>query len=337
MNLGFFGTDYKRTSIQEMELIYLNKESWPSVTHDVVHDSPIDELVILATCNRFEMYYVSQNTSEATQWIVNFISRWGEIPHSTLRSIGYTLEGDAVLRHLLNVAAGVESMVFGEDEILSQVKDAYHQFSSLNSTGPILNKVFQIAIATGKRVRHETEISRGSYSVSSIAVDAIRETIFDYFDKSIIVIGTGKIGNRAVKKLAAIGHPNLYVSNRTHMTAMRVGTESNCQVIPFDTIRNVASNFHIIIVATGSSDFILSKGNITKHAVTELIIDLAVPRNVDPLIESSTCRIIGVGGLQAIADKNVLKRQKESAKVTGILTEEQNRFNLWLDRRSVYH
>lgn len=337
MNIGLLGTDYKHTSIQDMEMVYLKKETWPQFSNAMRTESPIDEMVILATCNRFEIYFVGNDIPASIEWIEAFIADASNIPRHIITKLTYRLLNEDAIRHLLKVASGVESMVFGEDEILSQVKSAYHYFVDLESTGSILNKLFQVAIATGKRARHETEISRGAYSVSSIAVDAIRELIFDYFEKSILVIGTGTIGSRAVKKLGALGHPDLTVCNRTMENAKIIAESCRCNLLPFDSLYASIKHYDIIIVATGASQYIIDRHHLADTAKCELIIDLAVPRNVDPGVEHDGRKLLSVAGLKQIAERNVRKRQKETHKVNEILNDEHNKFNLWVDRRTPAH
>lgn len=334
MKLGFLGTDHKRSSLIDIERIYLKRDRWQQFCLSVGSDSPISELVVLATCNRFEIYFATANLNNAVEWLIFELSKHSETPEETIREITYSLADEDMIKHLFKVAAGIESMVFGEDEILAQVKNAYAEFSQFKTTGPVTNKLFQTATAVGKRVRHETEISRGAYSVSSIAIDAIKEQIWDYFEKSILVIGTGTIGNRAIKKLVSMGHPNLTICNRTLEKASAVAAGANVSILPFDQFKTHLYDFDIIVVATAASSHIITPDLFLPNSGTQLIIDLTVPRNVDPETETPTRKIIAVDGLKKIADKNVMKRQKESAKIHAILHEELEKFENWCDQRS---
>lgn len=334
--LGFLGTDYKRSPLRDIELIYLKQESWQSLCHVVRNESPITELVILATCNRFELYFVADDIDEAVQWLTAFIADSANIPRDSIATIVYSLKEGAVIQHLFNVAAGVESMVFGEDEILAQVKKAYSDFQEIKITGPTTNKLFQSAIGVGKRVRHETEISRGAYSISSIAIDAIRELKLDYFDHSILIVGTGTIGQRAIKKLVSIGHPSITICNRTYAKAAKIAEESGVSILPFEKLADAIRQFNIVIVATAASDYLICPIHLQNNSETSLVVDLTVPRNVDPTIDTMGCQVISVDGLKQIADKNVLKRRKEALKIQAILDDEQLKFEQWLQRRLLH-
>ena len=336
MKLGFLGTDYKRSPLRDIELIYIKQDSWPAFCQMVLNESPITELVVLATCNRFELYFAADDVDAAELWLTAFIADSANIPRNAISNIVYSLTDSAVIEHLFNVAAGVESMVFGEDEILSQVKKAYSNFQALKTTGPTTNKLFQSAIAVGKRVRHETEISRGAYSISSIAIDAIRELKLDYFERSILIVGTGTIGQRAIKKLVSIGHPSITICNRTFEKASKIAEESGVSILKFETLSECVCQFNIVIVATAASDYIIRPSHLPNASETSLIVDLTVPRNVDPKIDTTNCQVISVDGLQKIADKNVLKRRKEGVKIQAILDDEQLKYELWLQRRILH-
>ena len=336
MKLGFIGTDHKRSPLRDIELIYLKNESWQAFCQMVRDESPITELVILATCNRFELYFVAENVDDAGHWLTSFIADSANIPRETIRTIVYSLTNSEVITHLFNVASGVESMVFGEDEILSQVKKAYADFHALNTTGPTTNKLFQSAIGVGKRVRHETEISRGSYSISSIAIDAIRELKLDYFEHSILIVGTGTMGYRAIKKLVSIGHPSITICNRTLEKASKIAEELGVYVLDYGALADSVRQFNIVIVATAASDYVIRPAHFQNPSATSLIVDLTVPRNVDPAIDMATCQVISVDGLKQIADKNVMKRRKEALKIQAILEDEQLKYEQWLHRRILH-
>ena len=188
MEIGLVGIDHTKSQIQAFESIFLTKEGKDLFYTKLTSQSPVKEIVILTTCNRVEFYYVSSNLKEGADWIKETLSIQKNIEGKIVESLLVSYDTAATLLHLFEVASGVQSMVFGENEILSQVKDAYEEAFSKHKTGPFLNKLFQLAVATGKRARTETKISRGAYSVSSIAVDALRKSILDYFDNSILII-----------------------------------------------------------------------------------------------------------------------------------------------------
>lgn len=320
--------------LSEIESVYIPKTSWPVFTKTVLEDSPIMEMVILATCNRFEIYFTAHYIDRAFDWLVTSIGLLKEMSVSTVAKKMQLLRDKDAMTHLFRVAAGMESMVFGEDEILSQIKSAYADFQTAGLTKAFFNKVFQSAIAAGKRARHETEISRGAYSVSSIAVDAIREMRLDYFGTRILIIGAGTIGLRALKKLDALGHPEVWLCNRTDNKVMPLQERYRIHHLPFQELRQTVKTFDIILIATSATAYLLDTSLFEKNTTPKLILDLCVPRNVDPDVgQLPNITLLTVDSLQKIADKNVQKRQKEHTKVALILEDELSKIDQWTAHR----
>jgi len=339
MNIGCLQIDFKFADLTDIESVYIPKSAWPVFAKQVSEDSPILEMVILATCNRFEIYFVAQDYEQACNWIVQSISDMKEISTTHIHEKMRFFHEKPALTHLFRVSAGMESMVFGEDEILSQIKSAYSDFQALGLTKALFNKVFQTAIAAGKRARHETEISRGAYSVSSIAVDAIRELRLDYFGARILIIGAGTIAMRALKKLHALGHPNVTMCNRTDKKLSPLQERYKINILPFASLEKNVAHFEIVLIATASTVYLLKPELFQKNTPEQqLILDLCVPRNVDPDVSKvAHVTLLTVDNLQKIADKNVNKRQKEHIKVTIILDDEMSKIDQWMSHRTPNH
>lgn len=332
MIIGCLRIDFTFAHLSEIESVYIPKSNWPVFAKQVMEESPIFEMVILATCNRFEIYFTTQDTDTAFSWLYTTIASQKELPIEKIKTAMKTLSGRDAIQHLFQVSAGVESMVFGEDEILSQVKSSYADFQALGLTKSMLNKLFQTAIAAGKRARHETEISRGAYSVSSIAVDTIRELRLDYFGSKILIIGAGTIAIRALKKLHALGHPHVWLCNRTDEKVIPLVSQYGVQHLAFANRDTHIHTFDIILIATASTEYLLDIH--TPIAENTLILDLCVPRNVDPDLGKKT-QLLTIESLQAIATKNVSSRRKEYTKVSLILDEEMDKLSQWLLRKTL--
>jgi glutamyl-tRNA reductase len=322
------GTSIKRTPVIEMEKLHLNKQVIPEFLEQVKASSEIQDMVLLMTCNRAEFYYSCNDPVKAKYWLYNTISTIKSISIKEIESMLIERNEAEAIQHLFEVTSGLESMVYGENEILTQVKDAYSRSVDLKLTSPLMNKIFQKAVTTGKRVRTETEISRGAYSVSSIAIEAIREKALDYFSRKILVIGAGIMGNRALKKLDAMGHQSLFISNRSIEKADKFASEMNVSVVGFETLPKTVQDFDIIILATSSKDYILTLSQFTKDKKTILAIDLGVPRNADPAL-ADQFELVTVDGLKEIAEKNVRNRKGEKANVLAIITEEIEQLRAW--------
>jgi glutamyl-tRNA reductase len=328
MDIILFGTSYKFTPIKDIEPVYIGKDCVSDFLSSQTWVS-IQEIVILSTCNRFECYIVSDDRDAAKVELFEAISTYKNISFmQTEQLLSPFLDTDPI-NHLFNVSSGIESMVFGENEILTQVKESYQRSLQVASSGPILNKVFQSAVAAGKRVRSETQISKGAYSVSSIAIEAIRERLLDYFACNVLIVGAGTMGIRAMKKLHALGHPSITLTNRTQEKADKLADSHDIQVLSFENALKTLNKFEIIIMATGSKCPIITTELIEENGAPRLIVDLGVPRNVE--IDSAEIQVITVGGLKDIADKNIKKRKESLDRVVTLINNDISKLYQWYD------
>ena len=322
--------------MEDIEAIYLDQDAKYEFLSTFCSDIQLNECIILSTCNRFEVYFESQNPERVRDAIQAYIAKIKLIPPNKPSEVLHYLEGEDVMRHLFHVSAGIDSMVFGENEILTQVKESYDKSRDSGRTGAMFNKLFQTSVSVGKRVRSETEVSKGSYSVSSIAIEAIRENNLDYFGQSILIIGAGVIGKRCVKKLRALGHPDVTIVNRTTQKAADVAKDEDISYLPYVDLEKAIPTFSIIITAVSSSEPIIKTEHFKSAAnKTQLIVDLGLPRNADSSIPEKTgIKVITVDGLREIAEKNVGRRKAEVEKVKGIIEDELRRFNHWESMRN---
>ncbi|RAP29496.1 glutamyl-tRNA reductase [Candidatus Marinamargulisbacteria bacterium SCGC AG-414-C22] len=334
MNLGLVGIDHTKSQIQAFESIFLGKEEKNVFYTKIVDEAPVTELVILTTCNRIEFYFVAPDIQAGGQWIIETLAVQKNCDLALVQSLLSIYDTTETQQHLFEVACGVQSMVFGENEILTQVKNAYEHAYSKHKTGALLNKFFQTAIATGKRARTETQISRGAYSVSSIAIDAIRKKLFDYFEKSILIIGMGTMGSRCLKKLDALGHQNVTITNRTHERSLHLASQCNAIIEHYDDIYHKLHEYDIVISALSVKSKTIIPVHFKKAINKTLIIDLGLPRNVDPRVENNDLiSLINVDGLKIVASENVHKRKAELEKVMVIVDSEIANLNNWKKHR----
>lgn len=336
MEIRLLGINHTQTEIKNFEPIFLNKEGKSIFRNAIKNSLLISECVVLTTCNRVEIYYVSKDPDKAKDWIFNQICTQKNVNLDLVSSLLKYYSMTDTIKHLFHVTAGVQSMVVGENEILSQVKDAYDNALKQNVTGALLNKCFQSAVASGKRVRSETEISRGAYSVSSIAIDAIRQTNLDYFGKSILIVGLGTMGTRCLKKLHALAHPNITICNRTLSVSETLSKDYETSYFDYLDLSNRIGEFEIVISAVTERSFIIEPENFNGDQ-DYLVIDLGLPRNVNPECDSlDSFKLINVDGLKEIATKNVKRRQGELVKVELIIEDEIDRFKQWLSNKKEY-
>ncbi|MGE4170268.1 MAG: glutamyl-tRNA reductase [Candidatus Margulisiibacteriota bacterium] len=334
MKIGFLGTDYKRNALEDIEQIYLD-DAKKAVLKQVVLSQTfgLSELVMLTTCNRVELYFIAQDTNVAAAGLYQTLSELHGLPLTRVQDLLRFDAGQPVLQHLCEVVAGAQSMVFGENEILGQVKTAYAQAQENGLTQAVLNKVFQTAIAIGKRIRKETSISRGSYSISSIAVEAIRDVFPDYLEHPILIIGVGTMGLRAVKKLVALGHQNIFITNRTEEKLGRICEKHGIKPFPFSFIKSDLAEFDVVVAATGTSTYLINAAQFSTHA-PKLFIDLGLPRNINPDVQTlANTVVLTLDGLEAVVQKTMQNRRNESEHIQSIITDELNQLRSWQTHR----
>ena len=335
MDIGLVGVNHTKMAIQDFEPFFLDRDAKQLFYTKITSFCPISELVILTTCNRIECYFVADSLDVGAQWLMDTLAIQTNSQSNQIQTIFSVFSTEETIDHLFTVVSGLNSMVFGENEILGQVKDAYEVALQKKKTGPYLNKLFQQATAVGKRARSETAISRGAYSVSSIAIDAIRKTYFDYFEKSILILGAGTMGMRCLKKLDALGHPDISIANRNYEKILDAKKYFSVSTYEMDDVFNNLSKFDIIISAVSVKTKLLVLSHFCQIAATQLIIDLGLPRNVDPRIaETFPIDIINVDGLKDIAAKNIRKREDEINNVKTIILEEKTNFDSWVTFRN---
>ena len=337
--MGFFclGVDYKIAQIKDIEPLILSKSQIPDFYSKFKNSQSIQGLIILSTCNRFECYISASNDADAENEFLDTLASFHSIAPSYVQSLLKKLTELESIHHLFNVSSGIHSMVIGEDEILAQVKGAYALAQSHGITDSIANKIFQMAIACGKRVRTETTINHGSYSVSSIGIEAIRQECLDYFGRNILILGCGIMGSRAFKKLNALGHPSITLTNRTLQRAYDLAQEDDCQVIPFEKALQTMGHYDIIVSAVTVTDPILISSLFDQSSRTSLVIDLGVPRNADPqLMVDQNMTIYTVSDLQEVAAKSMTRREGAIIHAQQIVLEDVAKMTEWAENRQKF-
>ncbi|MBI4487471.1 MAG: glutamyl-tRNA reductase [Deltaproteobacteria bacterium] len=298
----------------------------------------IKEGVILSTCNRVEVVAAARDEQAAFEEIKIFLAeKESAASHSGLEVHLYRHSGEAAVRHLFRVAASLDSMVVGEPQILGQLKDYYVAAQEAGTIGAILHRLFHRSFSVAKRVRTETGIGSGSVSVSSVAVD-LGKRIFDHLeDKTVMLIGAGKIGDLVVRHLQRSGVRSLMVTNRTFERAVELAGRFHGNPIRFDDYPRYLKLADVVIASTGSPQVLLRSETVVevlkeRKQRAVFFIDLGVPRNFDPRIhEIDNVYLYNIDDLKAVAEENLRERSSEAHKAEEIVNEEVAGFLCWLD------
>jgi glutamyl-tRNA reductase len=297
------------------------------------------EALVLSTCNRLELYVVPEGGIDADR-VAALLGEWHNVPAGEIRPHIYAgIDADAV-RHLFRVAASLDSQIVGEGQIAGQVKRAYELASQSAAVGPVLHALLQHARVVAKRVRRETGIARGHVSVSSVAVDYVRQ-VFDHFgDKTILVIGAGKIGGLTLKHLRGLKPQRILVTNRSAEKVTAVATGCGGEAVPWQKLEEVLSQADIVLSTTGAPEPIMTAerfaGVLARRTGGPMVIlDIAVPRDFDPAIhDGDQVCLFNIDDLHRIRESTLADRLKHVAPAEAIVEQETQRFvGEWARRR----
>lgn len=302
--------------------------------------SGCEELLLLTTCNRVEVY-AAATRAISTQAIAECLSR--EVIDRDLATTPafYRYEAEECVRHLFRVTSGLDSMVVGETEILGQAKKAYELAREEGRAGPYLHRLFQRAFRVAKQVRTHTQITRGAVSVGSIAVD-LAEKIFGVLDdRKVLVLGAGETSERTARALVARGVVDLRIANRSEERAAALAALVGGCVIPFGRWENQCREIDILITSTASDEPILTRDGLEPMLGDRLdrplfIIDIAVPRDVAPEVnEMEGIYLYDIDSLQSIAEQSLALRRQQIAAGDEIIAEHVADFANWYLRNTV--
>ncbi len=335
--IGVLGINHKTASLEVREKFSISTESIPELGDLILDKTDISETVILSTCNRTEIYFTHKATciDKTAKSLSDLLHLYKKVEDDHSTYFYFYSNHDAV-KHLFSVISGVDSMVVGEDQIVSQVKNAYLSCTNLNFTDAVLMRLFQKSFETGKKVRSETDIQKGASSISFVAVDkCISELKSGIENKKVFIIGTGKTSRLVIEKLKDQGISKFLFTNRTFGKAQEFAETHNGFAVEFKEFKRYLNDYDIIITATGAGYVLIDNQDITnKHE--QVFIDLAVPRNISKSIDQlENKKLITIDSLQEDLDK-VTSQRLESKTNAGIIIDEMTReYFTWLENRAL--
>jgi glutamyl-tRNA reductase len=330
------GASHKTAPLALRERIALTDGTADRLLRELVAHDAIGEAVALSTCNRTELYLLVTDPVEAESAVLALLARRaGTRPTELLDGI-YALRNCDAARHLYRVSSGLESMIVGEAEVQGQVKRAYEAALAARTTGPMTNKLFRAALATGKRVRTETGISAGRASVASVAVDAARAALGDLTARHVLIIGAGETAELTAQALHNHGVTTMLVANRRRDRAIALAERFGGSSGSFDALPAELARADIVISSTSSPHLLLGAEELALVADERrgrplLLIDLAVPRDIDADCgRLAGVTLLDIDGLQAQVARHISVRKAEARRAEGIVEEEIQAFAGWL-------
>ena len=326
------GATHHQAPIEVRERLSLSADAVDILHADIAEMAGLKEIVVLNTCNRTEFYGVASST-DAVAVLQSVFCRRQSFPEAEFEKIQIQLHGMPAIQHLLEVASGLDSQLLGETEIFGQVKSAYARAQNKNSTGPVLNRVFQKAFQAAKHVRSSTAISIGHVSVANVAVDLAQSIFGDLSSTRILLLGAGEIGEKTARAFQSRGAASLTVASRRIEHAMELASTLNATALPFENRDSHLGNFYIVVCSTAAPGCIVTLPAVQaamkqRRARPLFFIDLAMPRDVESGVANiQYAYLYNLDDLAKIADENRNAREAELNKCRQVLSERAN--TLW--------
>lgn len=310
-----------------------------------LHTLPVAEAVLLSTCNRTELYIVAADPSQVRPALIQYLCQMEGAPAGLtpkdLTAHLYWQTGKKAVSHLYRVAAGLDSMVIGETQILGQVREAYRAASEANLVSKTFHQLFTGAITAGKRAQHETRIGQTAVSVSYAAVDLAKKVFHSLQGRRCLALGAGETAKLTVKHLQAAGVGSILIANRTLARAENLADLIDGEAIPLAEAAKRLHEVDVVIASTGAPGYVL-----TAEAVADAIkarrgrpiffFDIAVPRDIDPAIgQFEGAFLYDLDDLQAVVKANMAERLAEAKEAERIVVDEVEKFQTWLQDQAV--
>ena len=338
MHLFLLGVSHRTAPVDLREKLDFSSRDLGQAVEALASRPSATESVVLSTCNRSEIYVASEDPARAREELVAFLSEFHGLPPETFLPHLFVKEDAAAAGHLFRVAAGLDSLVVGEPQILGQVKEAFQTAPDRRAAGPLLSKVFHWSFNVGKRVRTETALGEGAVSISFAAVALARKIFGHLAGRRVLVVGAGEISTLTAQHLRTQGVGDIVITSRTLAHAEALAQEVKGRAVPWDEMPVALQSADIVLTATGSQRPIITRQHLSSHAGRRrneplFIIDVAVPRDVEASVgEIEQVFLYNVDDLQGIVNENLSRRSAEVDRAEAIVAEELTRFSSW--RRS---
>jgi glutamyl-tRNA reductase len=318
MRLELVGVSHRHAPVELRERVALRLEEASALARELAVDG---ECIVLSTCNRTEIYSAGDGVEQRALGALR--SRGGD----ELAVLAYRLADHAAALHLFRVAAGLDSLVPGEGEILGQVRAAHEA----GAPGPLLNRLFHDAVRAGKRARSQTSISESPTSVPAAGAALAQQVFGDLAGRQVLVAGAGAIGELAARGLASRGARIAVVANRSAERAQELARKFGATACGVDELREHLEGVDVAVTCTGAPGFLVTREDIAERRGKPLfLIDLAVPRDVDPAVNDlDGCYVYDIDDLQAVVAATLAGRRREAERAEAIVVEEAERFRAW--------
>ncbi|MFC4306134.1 glutamyl-tRNA reductase [Cohnella boryungensis] len=335
MHLIVVGLNYRTAPVEIRERFALSDREMPLALQALRQTTGILEGVIVATCNRTEIYAVVDRLHLCGHYIRSFMEQWFGIPRQQFNSHLYMYEDDRAVEHLFRVSCGLDSMIIGETQILGQVRDAFLLSQEHQATGTIFNRLFKQAITLAKRAHSDTSIGENAVSVSYAAVELGKRIFGRFDDKKVMIVGAGKMSELTAQHLHANGAKEVFVVNRTLEKAAELASKFQGIAMTLEQALERLSEMDIVISSTGAERFVITRRHIEEAMLSRkkkplFLIDIAVPRDIEPSSgDMPNVFLYDIDDLEGIVETNLAKRRKEAEIIEEMIELEQEAYRQW--------
>ncbi|WP_414549991.1 glutamyl-tRNA reductase [Anabaena sp. CCY 0017] len=336
MNIAVVGLSHKTAPVEVREKLSIPEPQTESAIAHLSSYPHIDEVAILSTCNRLEIYIVTSETEQGIREVTQFLSEHSKLPVQSLRQHLFMLLHDDAVMHIMRVAAGLDSLVLGEGQILAQVKNTHKLGQQYNGIKTVLNRLFKQALTAGKRVRTETNIGTGAVSISSAAVELAQMKAANLAACRVAIIGAGKMSRLLVQHLVSKGAAQISIVNRSQERAQQLAKLYPDQSIYTHTLSEmmaVITESDLVFTSTSATEPILDRAKLETVLESNrslMLFDISVPRNVHSDVnELANVQAFNVDDLKAVVAQNHESRRKMALEAEKLLDEEVEAFDVW--------
>ncbi|NPA24626.1 MAG: glutamyl-tRNA reductase [Deltaproteobacteria bacterium] len=341
MHIVISGLNHQTAPVDTRERLAFKAEEIPAALEKLRQEAGLSEALILSTCNRVEIYGITDRLDNCRERMVAFLAGFHRLPAADFADKLYFHADQAAVRHSFRVASSLDSMVIGEPQILGQLKDAFFIASEARTTGLILNRLMHRSFFIAKEVRTRTKIASSAVSVSFAAVELAKKIFGDLKGMKVMLIGAGEMCELAARHFVNQGIEQVLVTNRTFSRAQELAAEFEGIAVSFDSFRQELDEADIILSSTGSPDYLIGPTELTTALKKRrnrpiFLIDIAVPRDIDPKVnELDNIYLFDVDDLQEVITENLDQRQQEALRAEGLVDQEVEKFELWLESLAV--
>ncbi|OBZ09831.1 glutamyl-tRNA reductase [Bacillus sp. FJAT-27264] len=336
MHIVVVGLNYRTAPVEVREQFAFAEQDLPEALHQLMGTKSVLEGVVVATCNRTEIYVVVDRLHMCGYFIRSFMEQWFGVRSEQFTQHMYIYEDEQAMAHLFRVTCGLDSMVIGETQILGQVRSAFLTAQGEGATGTWFNKLFKQAVTLGKRAHSETSIGESAVSVSYAAVELGKRIFGMFTGKRVLILGAGKMSELTVKHLYSSGAAEVIVANRTLSRAAELAEKFSGKPSTIEDALKHLDEVDIVISSTGAAGYVLTAQQVAEGMKRRpsrplFMIDIAVPRDIDPEAANvSGVFLYDIDDLEGIVESNLEMRRSEAAKIEVMIGEEMDEFQLWL-------